>query len=75
MAVAHASEPAISELAEHIPNMHLAVDVSNLDDGESLHIPAKFWIPRARTAAEPGMVRMLTPNPHAESSRRILTWA
>jgi hypothetical protein len=41
MAVAHAREPAISELAEHIPKMHLAALVSNLDGGESLVFPTK----------------------------------
>jgi hypothetical protein len=41
MAVAHASETAISELAEHNPKMHLAALVSNLDGGESLVIPTE----------------------------------
>jgi len=59
VAVAHASKPAVSELAEHVPNMHLPVDVSNLDDSESLHIPAKFRIPAPDQRAEHG-----APNTH-----------
>ena len=42
VAVAHARETAVSELAEHHPKMHLAALVSNLDGGESLIIPTKI---------------------------------
>jgi len=48
MAVAHAREPAVSELAEHIPNMHLAAAVSNLDGAESGHIPCEILPTPAR---------------------------
>ena len=57
MPVTHASEPAVSELGEHIPKMHLAATVSNLDGSESLHIPSKFQIRCDRPAAERGTVR------------------
>jgi hypothetical protein len=62
MTVAHASETAISELAEHNPKMHLAALVSNLDGGESLVIPTEnhFKNHLRHHDAAPGAFRTLT---------------
>src|ERR1700730_11894580 len=76
VAVAHASEPAISELAEHHPKMHLAALVSNLDGGliadnpnqESFktHLRHRHSRTRhvARSERSPGL------DPHSGESRR-----